>query len=86
VAPATGPAIGSELAKPEERQAFYCFINQTKTPPSEVPTLIEATRMIAKLGDFLGRKQDGHPGSTVIWRGLQRLSDIAFVCSLARAP
>jgi len=73
VAPATGPAIGSELAKPEEWQALYCFINQTKTPPSEVPTLMEATRMIAKLGDFLGRKHDGHPGPTVLWLFLWNL-------------
>ena len=74
------------LLELEEWQALYCFINQTKTLPSEVPTLMEATRMIAKLGGFLGRKHDGHPGSTVIWRGLQRLSDIASVWSLARAP
>ena len=74
------------LLELEEWQALYCFINQTKTPPSEPPTLMEATRMIARLGGFLGRKHDGHPGPTVIWRGLQRLSDIASAWSLARAP
>jgi len=74
------------LLELEEWQALYCFINQTKTPPSEPPTLMSATRMIARLGGFLGRKHDGYPGPTVIWRGLQRLSDIAFAWSLARAP
>ena len=74
------------LLELEEWQALYCFINQTKTPPSEPPTLMSATRMIARLGGFLGRKHDGYPGPTVIWRGLQRLSDIAFTWSLARAP
>ncbi|MGO9122909.1 MAG: IS4 family transposase [Desulfomonilaceae bacterium] len=28
---------------------------------------------MAGLGGFLGRKGDGHPGATVIWRGLLRL-------------
>jgi hypothetical protein len=32
--------------------------------------------MIASLGGFLGRKGDGEPGTTTMWRGLQRLTDI----------
>jgi hypothetical protein len=58
-------------------QALYCFIHKTKTPPRQPPTLRDATRWIAQLGGFLGRKSDGNPGSMTIWRGLQRLSDIA---------
>jgi hypothetical protein len=58
-------------------QALYCFIHQTNTPPLQPPTLAEATRWIAQMGGFLGRKADGHPGVTVIWRGLQRLQDVA---------
>jgi hypothetical protein len=58
-------------------QALYCFIHKTKTPPRQPPTLKDATRWIAQLGGFLGRKSDGNPGSMTIWRGLQRLSDIA---------
>jgi hypothetical protein len=60
-----------------EWQALYCFIHQTNTPPLQPPTLAEATRWIAQMGGFLGRKADGHPGVTVIWRGLQRLQDVA---------
>ena len=33
--------------------------------------------MIAKLGGFLGRKNDGEPGMTYIWRGWEKLSVIA---------
>ena len=33
-------------------------------------------RLVAKLGGFRGRKGDGHPGATVLWRGLNRLADI----------
>lgn len=42
------------------------------------PTLREATRMVASLGGFLGRKGDGEPGTKSIWLGLQRLDDIAW--------
>jgi hypothetical protein len=59
-----------------EWQALYCRHHQTATPPPQPPTLAEAVRMIARLGGFIGRKSDGHPGATVIWRGLQRLLDI----------
>ncbi|HZD60246.1 MAG TPA: IS4 family transposase, partial [Anaerolineae bacterium] len=32
---------------------------------------------IAKLGGFLGRRQDGDPGVKVLWRGMKRLNDIS---------
>ena len=41
------------------------------------PTLREAVRLGAGLGGFLGRKSDGEPGTETLWRGLQRLDDIA---------
>ena len=34
-------------------------------------------RMVATLGGFLGRKADGEPGATTLWRGLQYLDGIA---------
>jgi hypothetical protein len=74
------------LLELEEWQALHCFIRHTKTPPQHPPTLQEATRMIAQLGGFLGRKSDAHPGPTTIWRGLQRLRDITFGWSLGRSP
>jgi hypothetical protein len=43
--------------------------------PQKPPTLYEATRMLAKLGGFLGRKSDGEPGMTHIWRGWERLEE-----------
>jgi hypothetical protein len=45
-----------------------------KVPPTEPPTTIrEAVRMIGRLGGHLGRKGDGEPGVTVLWRGWMRL-------------
>jgi hypothetical protein len=58
-----------------EWKALCIYVNPGKLPKKE-PTLREATRMVGSLGGFLGRKGDKEPGTTVLWRGLQRLSDI----------
>lgn len=58
-------------------KALVCFLNRTPIPPEEPPTLLAATLMVARLGGFLARKCDGFPGTQVLWRGLQRLDDIA---------
>jgi hypothetical protein len=60
-----------------EWKALYLFVNKTLPSDDDKPTLREAIRMIASLGGFLGRKSDGEPGTTTLWRGLQRLEDIA---------
>jgi len=60
----------------EEWQALCVYHSQHPVPPQAPPTLGQAMRLVAKLGGFLGRKGDGHPGTTVLWRGLQRLEDI----------
>jgi hypothetical protein len=74
------------ILKPEEWQALYCFTHETSQPPPQPPTLKEATRLIARLGGFIGRRRDGHPGPITIWRGLQRLKDITFAWRLGRSP
>ena len=48
-----------------------------KPPPAQPPTAREMIRAIARLGGFLARKSDGEPGTQVMWRGLQRMDDIA---------
>ena len=70
------------VLEPSEWQALYCFIRQVATPPAQPPTLRQAVRWIAQLGGFLGRKADGHPGVTTLWRGLQRLHDITNMWQL----
>lgn len=59
-----------------EWKALRVYLSQNPTPPDQVPTLNEATRMVASLGGFLGRKGDGQPGTKSLWIGLQRLDDI----------
>ena len=60
-----------------EWQALYRRIHHTTSLPPAPPTVRQAVRWIAQLGGFLGRKRDGEPGITVIWRGWQRLQDMA---------
>jgi len=60
-----------------EWKALVAYIKQDTIPPEAPPTLREATRMVASLGGFLGRKCDGDPGTKSLWLGLQRVDDLA---------
>ena len=55
-------------------------------PRVNYPTVREAVRWIAQPGGLRGRKHDGEPGVTVIWRGWQRLNDIAATWRLLNSP
>jgi hypothetical protein len=59
-----------------EWKALYCKIHKTSRPPESPPDVRQAVRWIAQLGGFLGRKSDGEPGTTTLWRGWQRLHDV----------
>ena len=67
------------LLEPEEWQALYCAIQRVPTPPTTPPPLRQAVRWIAQLGGFLGRRGDGEPGVTVLWRGFQQLTTLTFM-------
>jgi hypothetical protein len=56
-----------------------------KPPPAQPPSLREMIRSIAQLGGFLARKSDGEPGTETLWRGLQRMDDIAAAFRSFRA-
>ena len=60
-----------------EWQALYLRLHKTTNFPDAAPPVRQAVRWIAQLGGFLGRKSDGEPGITTIWRGWQRLQDLA---------
>jgi Transposase DNA-binding/Transposase Tn5 dimerisation domain len=74
------------LLEEGEWQALVCAVNNTARVPPQPPRLQEAIRMVARLGGFLGRKQDGDPGVTVLWKGFQRLSDLTFMYRILRSP
>jgi len=67
-----------------EWEALYMRIHKSKRLPDGVPTVHQAVRWIAQLGGFLGRKSDGEPGVTAIWRGWQRLQDLAATWEIVK--
>jgi hypothetical protein len=66
-----------------EWKALMCYETKNPIPPEKPPTLREATRMVAALGGFLGRKCDGEPGTVTLWLGLQRLDDMTAMWKIA---
>lgn len=73
------------LLDEDEWQGLYCRIKRVATAPVKPPTLRQAVRWIAQLGGFVGRKGDGEPGVTVLWKGFQHLVDIAAMYRIMRA-
>jgi len=67
-----------------EWEALYMRIHKSSWLPDTVPTVHQAMRWIAHLGGFLGRKSDGEPGVTTIWRGWQRLQDLAATWEIVK--
>jgi hypothetical protein len=68
----------------DEWRALTVFYTR-KAPPKTPPPMKDIIVLIAKLGGFLGRKSDGNPGTTTVWRGLQRLGDITIGFKAAEA-
>jgi hypothetical protein len=64
-------------------KALVAYKTQNPIPPEKPPTLREATRMVASLGGFLGRKIDGEPGTVTLWLGLERLDDMTEMWEIA---
>ena len=73
----TPQAPCSVVFEEHEWQALLAYKRPNQPLPATPPSVREVTRLTAELGGFLGRKGDGEPGSTTLWRGLQRLHDIA---------
>ena len=67
------PDAPCDIFLEEDEWKALCAYVKKESPPDKPPPLREAVRMIASLGGFLGRKGDGEPGTTTMWRGLQHL-------------
>jgi Transposase DNA-binding/Transposase Tn5 dimerisation domain len=65
-----------------EWQSLYCHFHGFPAPVAEPPSIKQAVLWIARLGGFLARRDDGFPGVKTLWRGLQRLHDIASTWKL----
>ena len=72
------------LLDEEEWQALYCRIHRVAVAPAKPPSLRQAVGWIAQLGGFLGRKGDGEPGVSVLWKGFQHLVDVTAMYRIMR--
>ena len=79
------PELPCDAALSEDEWRALTVFYTHQAPPKKPPSIKEAILMIAKLGGFLGRKSDGNPGTTTVWRGLQRLGDITLSFKAAEA-
>ncbi len=71
----------TEVLEDAEWKALVGCVTGNPLPPARPPTTRQAVRMIAGIGGFLGRKGDGEPGATTIWRGLNKLSVMTWAWS-----
>jgi hypothetical protein len=76
----------TEIVELKEWQALSCAIHRTPTPPPEPPSLQQAVHWLAQLGGFVGRRSDGEPGATVLWKGFQQLADLTTMYCIMRPP
>lgn len=71
------PDINCEAVfETSEWKAVYQFIHK-QPPPPDPPRLQAMVRMVAQLGGYVNRRRDDEPGTETIWKGLQRLHDLA---------
>lgn len=73
----------TEVFSKEEIEALHVRMYKA-LPPATAPTLREVVRLIGRIGGHLGRKCDGEPGMTVLWRGWMRLYEEVLVLRAAK--
>lgn len=71
------PQLSCDAVLSEAEWQSVWAISRRTPAPRRPPTLAEMIPLIAGLGGYLGRKQDGPPGPQTMWIGLQRLRDFA---------
>lgn len=65
----------TEVLTEEEWQVLYVHATGKAVSSSlAVPTVLEVTKWLGRLGGHLGRKRDGLPGVRTLWRGWRDLS------------
>jgi len=67
------------LAEAEWKSVYVIVTNEDA--PAQPPLLNDMVKMIAELGGYLNRKNDGPPGPQTTWIGLQRMRDFAIAWS-----
>jgi hypothetical protein len=65
---------------PAEIGLLNCFVKDSKRSREQLP-LSRYLEKIAQLGGYLARSNDSLPGNIVMWRGMRRLADAAWLQS-----
>jgi len=76
------PELPCTVAFDDDQWKAVILFTTRKPAPATPPSLNQMIRMIARLGGHLGRKSDGDPGSETLWKGLQRMDDIAWTAKI----
>jgi hypothetical protein len=75
----------SAVLTPDEEEVLLRHAEAHNRRPAGILTLKDAVILIAKLGGYLGRKNDGPPGWLTLWRGYRRLCALVDGYKLAQA-
>jgi len=79
------PDVSCELVLSRSQwEVLYMLKFKTQQLPSKPPTLLEATRWLAKMGGFAGRKSDGAPGLKTVWLGYELLLQATAVYEIMK--
>jgi len=57
----------------QQWEALYMLKFKTNKLPKQPPSLQDATKWLAQMGGYLGRKSDGPPGLKTVWLGYESL-------------
>jgi hypothetical protein len=80
----TNPEVPcSTLLADHEWKVLFLKASKNKTIPQKPPPIGDIVVLVAKLGGYLARKNDGPPGTITLWRGWKRLVDLAQGWELA---
>ena len=72
------PDLSCEVVfAPSEWKPVYT-ITQKRRPLKQPPKLQEMVRMVAQLGGYINRPRSDEPGAETLWKGLQRMHDMAL--------
>jgi hypothetical protein len=75
----------SQVLTPDEEEVLLRDAEAHNRRPTSPLRLVDAVVLIAKLGGYLGRKNDGPPGWLTLWRGYRRLCALVDGYKLAQA-
>jgi hypothetical protein len=72
------PALSCDVIFVEHEWKSVWTITTDSRPPQSAPPLAEFLALLAKLGGYNNRQQDGPPGPQAIWSGMRRMHDFAL--------